>query len=634
MDADTVTIESETKRTVLKAGLLLLTVLEGLFSFYILVRVPSEAKSSLLFGFSPDRLVLIAANLLLILVFLALFLIYIVPGLKFVCASVERFWRRPGVVFGILFGCWIVFIACAVLFLIWFLLDVRENVLLTIFISRTWGLLLWGILIALQTTVFFAFEPGLLRASFSPFRVALFFTVLMLGYFAFFACYRQVNRLFAMASLAELGGMILLPCVVALVWTVRYRKWAPRVNEALLCLLIGTLTFMVYRSTALWVNHWETDRFTYWHQLADAFLHGKLYLTDPDTLHDLTLYNGHWYVPNPPLPAILLMPFVWLLGVDRINMTVVAAVIGALNTVAVFLMLRRAAARSTTNCGLAANLWLTAVFAFGTNHYWLSTTGQIWFISQLVTVLFVTLACLSAIEGWSGWLTGLFLGLAVLARPNVFPMAIFLAGVTLWRQTEFPKILWRALFSWAIKAALPVIIAACVLLGYNYLRFEDWLDFGYVTINGADWILDAVRKYGMFHPYFIPANLDAMFFRLPELDFSGERFFFQPDETMIGFSIFVMTPPLIFLFRRLRRNWWTISAWVSIFLTTGLLLCYHNTGASQVGYRYLLDMIAPILLLMGVGIGKRPGTIFKILAALAFLVNALSVYWWSLMADW
>ncbi len=608
--------KAEKDYPVLKSALMLLAAIRGMFAVFV---------------FSAGRLALLGICVIGIFIFLTLALIYSVPALKSIRTKTERVLRRPAPAFFILTGCWTLLLISACLLLAWTFWDMQANPLFGILLSRAWGMLVWGVWLGLLAFVFFSLFPGLLRSVFSPFRAAVFFTITMLAFFAFSAAYRQVNRLYDLGSLSELAGIILLPCLISLIWAGCYRvyagkRWAASANMGLLCLLIGTATFMVYRMTGFWMNHWDTHEFTYWHQLAEAFLHGRLYLTEPDTLHDLTFYKGHWYVPNPPLPAILLMPFVGLLGVERINMTVVSAILGALNTVAVFLMLQRASARSLTNCGLAANLWLTAVFAFGTNHIWIATTGQIWFVSQLVTTLFVTLACLAAIENWPAWIAGLFLGLAILARPNVFPIAIFLAGIFLWRQAEFPEIRWQALFSWAVKAAVPVIVAVGILLGYNHLRFENWFDFGYVTIRGADWILEAVQEYGMFHPHFIPINLDAMFFRVPALDFSGERFFFQPDG--IGFSIFVMTPPLIFLFRHLRKNWWTVAAWFSILLTTGLLLCYHNTGATQVGYRYLLDMIPPVLLLMGIGIGKRPGTVFKTLSGIAFLVNALSVYWW------
>jgi len=82
------------------------------------------------------------------------------------------------------------------------------------------------------------------------------------------------------------------------------------------------------------------------------------------------------------------------------------------------------------------------------------------------------------------------------------------------------------------------------------------------------------------------------------------------------------------LFRRFRKNWWVIGAWASVILTILLLLFYHNTGAEQVGYRYLLDAIVPIMLLMGLGVDRKVNWFFKVLAMIGIAVNLLSVYWW------
>jgi len=161
---------------------------------------------------------------------------------------------------------------------------------------------------------------------------------------------------------------------------------------------------------------------------------------------------------------------------------------------------------------------------------------------------------------------------------------------------------------------------------YNYLRFEDWFDFGYVTINGAESIVEAVQKYGMFHPHFLRENFEVMFLRMPRIDTTGERFFFQPGYA--GYSIFAMTPAFIYLIRGIKKNWWVIGAWVSVILTVGLLLLYHNTGASQVGYRYIQDAIIPLMLLLGVGVGEKPGILFKALTILGVVINLLSTYWW------
>jgi len=146
------------------------------------------------------------------------------------------------------------------------------------------------------------------------------------------------------------------------------------------------------------------------------------------------------------------------------------------------------------------------------------------------------------------------------------------------------------------------------LLYYNFIRFNDWLYFGYVTISSAEWLMEAVRTYGMFNVHFVPENFYAMFVKLPRIQLSDGCFYFSP--TREGISILATTPAIIYIFRRFKLNWWTVGAWTSIILSIGLLLFYHNTGSWQLGYRYLLDFILPVLLLIGLGIGKRPSRVF------------------------
>jgi len=61
-----------------------------------------------------------------------------------------------------------------------------------------------------------------------------------------------------------------------------------------------------------------------------------------------------------------------------------------------------------------------------------------------------------------------------------------------------------------------------------------------------------------------------------------------------------------------------------------LLLMYHNTGAEQIGYRYMMDFILPLFFLMAQGIGKKTPLVFAILTIAAILINAISIYWWFL----
>ena len=48
--------------------------------------------------------------------------------------------------------------------------------------------------------------------------------------------------------------------------------------------------------------------------LADAFLHGRVWLDVRLGYQDVILRDGHLYVPFAPFPAIALMPIVWVFG--------------------------------------------------------------------------------------------------------------------------------------------------------------------------------------------------------------------------------------------------------------------------------------------------------------------------------
>ena len=403
------------------------------------------------------------------------------------------------------------------------------------------------------------------------------------------------------------------------------------------CLLFAVLGFCVTRVTGMWMGRVNAppDK-VYWNELAESFLHGRLDLMHPSGFHDLTLYDGKWYVPNPPLPGILLIPWVALLGsAEAVNMCVTDAVIAGINAGLFFLMLTLAFETaggpfyrfSRGNC-MAVCFWVTLLFVFGTDHLWLGTTGQMWFVSQMLVVAFTLLACIFVICRFPPVLAGIALALGMLCRPNIFPVWLCMLGIFLHQQSEFPRIPWKKTFVWCLKSGIPVVISAGLLLLYNKLRFDDWMDFGYVTINGADWILDAVRDYGMFHPHFIGINSRVMFLELPAIDLSGGRFFFQPH--VAGYSVFLMTPPLIWTFRAFRKNWASIGTWAAVLLGLALLLLYHNTGAEQIGYRYLLDFSAPLALLIADGMRGHVSKLFKLLTVFAVVLSFIGIYWWYL----
>lgn len=604
----------------------------GAAALAALLRLPSETNEAVLLGYSALRLAL-AAGLLAAVGMFAL-----VSGLTLRgnaawlqrMQAAHNYFALNGRLFWLLAPLAAVGLA-ALVFLAAALSPLSQTLILLASLYQRMGLVVYWVALAcllLLALLRLNFSDANLRGLFNPFRLGSVFLVGLAALAVLIKIYTLQSGDYRFFGLPD---YLIYPALAVLLWAggyllfnryAVYRRWlAPLLGFA----AWWALFYVFYLFTAHLVNWQNTPSKAYWNLLADAFLHGRLYLINPPTTHDLTLFQGNWYVPNPPLPALALMPLVALFGTEGVNMVVYSVAIAALNAALVYVILQEAAQRGLIPTSRSTNLGLTVLFAVGTDHWWLAILGQMWFVSQLLTLLCAALAVLLALRRKSpGWV-GLFLGLAVLSRPNIFTLWPFLLGISLYyQQQEFGRFNLKAAVRWAIQSALPVVACVVVLLGYNVIRFGDWLDFGYVTINGADAIVAAVQTYGMFNAHFVASNLEIMLLRLPSL--VNEAGCWIVERT--GYSLLAMTPALVYLFRRLRKNWWTLGAWVSIVLSVGLLAFYHNNGSSQLGYRYLMDFILPVLLLMGVGVGQRSSWVFKLLVALSVAGNFIGILYW------
>ena len=234
-------------------------------------------------------------------------------------------------------------------------------------------------------------------------------------------------------------------------------------------------------------------------------------------------------------------------------------------------------------------------------------------------------AFLFALKRFPAWLSGLALAVAVTGRPNVFVLWPALVLIALQLQLDLDgKFSWKRLFTWAAWSALPVFLSAGFLLYYNFLRFGNFLDFGYVDINGSARVVRLVKEYGMFNFYFVPGNLRAMFLALPELKTKCEYYFPRGS----GLSVIATTPAFLYVLRRYKFSWWIIGCWVSMLLSITLLLMYHNTGSIQIAYRYMLDFIYPMIMVIAFTSGERISFPLKALIILSILINFYSIISW------
>ncbi len=396
-------------------------------------------------------------------------------------------------------------------------------------------------------------------------------------------------------------------------------------HRRLIPALIFLIIAFVNLSIVLAAGSLASSPMAYFDHLADAMLHGRLYLAVPPATHDLTMFQGKWYVPFPPLPALLMLPWVGIFGVRNISTVAFSIVLGAANMALVYLILQALADRGWTRLDTRGNLWLTALFGLGTVHWYMTLAGSVWFVGQIAAVTFVALAVWCGVRGKSGWLTGTMLGLAMLARPTVAFTWPLLLGIAVQQQMDDAgRIRRRPAVAWIAQSLVPPLLAVAAMLAYNAARFGNPFDFGYLSENVAEWLRKPLQIYGQFNLHFVPQNLRVMLAGLPRWRPECGRL--APD--IEGMSLLLTTPALVYVVRAFKRTPLALGAWVSWALLLIPLLTYYNTGSWQFGYRFSLDFIIPVMVLLAIGAGMKVSRLMKLLIILSVAINAIGVAWW------
>ncbi|MGB7873829.1 MAG: hypothetical protein WBL25_05560 [Anaerolineales bacterium] len=444
--------------------------------------------------------------------------------------------------------------------------------------------------------------------------------------------YIRLSGFLSWILIADLLLIIMLRMISAEMF--RNSQSMRRLDTVFIGVGIFVLTSVLYLRTAILIGWIDKTVYSFWDLLVGQFIQGKLYLENPAYTHDLTLYNGRWYVPMPPLPGIMLIPIALWIGAENISTSYFSMLLSALNGLLLFLILKQMAQRKWVRLSGHSMFWLIVLFLFGTPHLWLGISGRGWYVSQIVTVLFLSLAIYAALRWSSPWLSGTFLAIAMLARPNSLMSWPFIFAISMQVMKEKGgSVTWRQAINWTAKTALPIAATAVVLLTYNYLRFENILDFGYTTVNAGPDVVRNVQAHGMFSPHFVPNNLYVMFLKPPRINW-GTPWPTEPkgalwpiDPTTTGMSILLTTPPLLYLFRRYPKAWWILGGWVAVLFNVIMLSTYHNTGAHQFGYRYIMDFLVPLVMLLAVGIGKKVPWHFIVLVLVSIVINLYGAYW-------
>ncbi len=153
----------------------------------------------------------------------------------------------------------------------------------------------------------------------------------------------------------------------------------------------------------------------------------------------------------------------------------------------------------------------------------------------------------------------------------------------------------RAQVSSALRfLVIPVMLAACTL-AYNYERFGSVRDFGYSRIPGV--LSEAGYSDGVFSLKAIAINSRVMV--LGGWKRVSHYPYLVPDP--FGGSIFLSCPLLLLLFRpgaRSRDSAMRWCGWIAIIALTLVLWTHGNPGGWQYSYRYAIELLPWMFMLL------------------------------------
>lgn len=333
--------------------------------------------------------------------------------------------------------------------------------------------------------------------------------------------------------------------------------------------LLSSAGWMFFVLAVAWFYAWAPASFPVrwlnaqpvglYHELADAFLDGHLYLqrqpdphltvlpdpydpaqNKPWRVNDVSYYGGRYYLYHGPAPALTLFAPVKLL--TGRYLTDAGAVFlfclgGFITSLAVLLALKR---NHLPRCPDLVVVCSASMLALGDGYQAVlrdPTINQVAIASAYFFLMVALLGILWSLESRNRtWLAlaSLAYGLAIASRPN-YVFGAFALAVPLWvgwRQDRGQQPRPTCLL---LAAILPITSVITVLLLYNYLRFDSLFEFGPRYMLGA-W---DQRAMGGLSPAYVIEN--AWHYLVSPPGFHAD-FPFVTSPTWLATGVLVGTP--------------------------------------------------------------------------------------------
>jgi hypothetical protein len=315
--------------------------------------------------------------------------------------------------------------------------------------------------------------------------------------------------------------------------------------------------------------------------LAKSLLNGNLHISYRKGYGDLAVFNNHYFLMWPPLPSVLLMPAVLFFG-DNFNqfwLTFFSVVVS-------FFLAYKITRQLKLSEGHA--LIATIFLFFGTVYLHLFLLGFSSYLGQIVGTMFV-LAALNEYFSKKRWLAmGILVALAFLSRFTlIFASLFFILSIFKQKSIDLKKQL--------IYFISPIVLAVLIVMSYNFARFSS------IWETGQKYGLDpVVGPSGVFSLAYLPNNVYHFLFMGPEMLFENgatPQFpYLQAD--LLGLGILFVSPLLLLIFSKKEKRSYTPALWLTSLVIMLPSLFFYNSGGAQFGYRYFLDALPFIYILL------------------------------------
>lgn len=347
--------------------------------------------------------------------------------------------------------------------------------------------------------------------------------------------------------------------------------------------------------------------------LANSFIQGKLYFLNIIDKLDTAYFNGHYYWPLGPFPAILLIPFVLFIKVN--NLCLLQSVANSLLVSAIFysfFKIARKAAFSTND-----SLYLTYAFCFSSAFIGVAFIPWSSFFAHNVVTTLIGVALAEYFAGRRYWLIGFLMGLVTATRLFAglgilfFTLAIFNDA----SYNHFQKL------KNLIYITSPVLITLSILGIYNLARFGNIWNPGYSSQILTETLLK-IRHQDVLSIKHVPENIYYFLFSGPKIAFKNPLPSISANPW--GMSIFLTSPYFIYLFFLRFKDKLSKILIITIIVIAIPELLFFGKGYMQFGYRFSLDFLPFLFILLIRNYKlqyKRLSTLFKSIIILSSLSN-------------